>query len=110
METYSRPQFKHEPTLQKLLAIIVQNHKVAGHTEKNLCGYPPDSDICEETRHFSVIPPTVFIHYDTSTWRTSKGFVVKVESIGIYNDAIEYEVARSRQLNGSRTRNNPSLN
>ena len=106
MEEFSREFFKSDPVFYKLYQMIKRNHKVANHTERVLIKNKHIKDFCEEARHFVELPgeKPLYIHYDVASWYKNGAAVIRIESIGVYNDFLEYEIARSKIKEG------PSLN
>lgn len=107
----SREQIKADEVWSELLQRIIQNHVVASHTKQTLLENKHVKDFCEEARHFVVIVGDIFIHYDTASWyKEPDGAVVRVESITIYDNFMEYESARLKQLHGSGKADIPNIN
>jgi hypothetical protein len=106
MEEFKREFFKNDPVFYKLFQIIKKNHRVAKHTIKVLNQNKHIKDFCEEARHFVELPgeKPLYIHYDVASWYGPRGPLIRIESIGVYDDFIEYEIARSKIKEG------PTLN
>jgi hypothetical protein len=108
MTEFKREFFKHDPVMKELYEIVKKNHKVADHTERTLIQNRHIKDFCEEARHFVMLPgkKTLYIHYDVASWfQPPAGVVVKIESIGVYDDFIEYEKARLARITEGSTLN-----
>lgn len=113
MTEFKRDFFKNDPVFYKLYEVIKRNHKVAKHTERVLLKNKHVKDFCEEARHFVEIPgePPLFIHYDTASWfKKPNGVQVKIESIGVYDDFMEYDIARLKGLHSGRSADIPNIN
>jgi len=100
--TYTREQIKKSDMLAVLPAVIVSQHKVAGHTVAGLIPNKHIKDFCEITKTFMIIPDMLYVSYETSTWILEKEnnytFPIRVESITIYENFVEYELTRVREL------------
>lgn len=108
-----RKEFKKDPIWNKLFELIKSNHKVATHTERTLRKNKHIKDFCEEARHFMILPSTnpVYLHYDVATWwKEPNGVSIKFESIGVYDDIHEYELARYGHLNSTKDSDQNNLN
>src|SRR5690606_26139542 len=104
MTEFKREFFKTDPVMKKLWQLIMQNHKVAKHTEKVLFKNRHVKDFCEEARHFVELPgeKPLYIHYDVATWwKDPAGVQLRIESIGVYDDFLEYQKERARITEGS---------
>lgn len=113
MIEFSREILKTDPIMNKLFESVKRNHKVADHTERVLIKNKHVKDFCEQARHFLVIAgvPEMYIHYDVASWfKAPMGVVVKIESIGVYDDFMEYETARMRGLHSGRSADIPNIN
>lgn len=113
MTEFNRDFFKKDQVLNKLYVIIKQNHKVAEHTHKTLFENRFTKDFCEEARHFSELPGKnpIYIHYDVASWwKEPNGVQVKIESIGVYDDFMEYETSRMRGLHSGKNADIPNIN
>jgi hypothetical protein len=113
MEEFTRLELKNDPELRPLFDMIKGRHEVAEHTIKVLVKNKHIKDFCEEARHFVFLPgkgSNLFIHYDVSSWYHPKGIQVKIESIGVYDDFMEYEKARVSQLHGAESKDIPNIN
>jgi hypothetical protein len=112
MTEFKREFFKTDPVFSKLFDVIKRNHKVAEHTGKVLYENRHIKDFCEEARHFVLMPgnPPLHIHYDVASWYHPAGATVKIDSIGVYDDFLEYETARVKQLHAAESKDIPSSN
>lgn len=109
----SREEIKADEAYVQLLGIILQNHRVATHTENILFKNKHVKDFCECSRHFIVmnIETPLFIHYDVNSWfMRPNGIQLRIESIGIYDDFMEYESARLKGIHGSEKADIPNIN
>lgn len=109
MTEFKREFFKNDEVLGKLFKVIKERHEVAEHTKKVLLENKHIKDFCEEARHF-VVMGSLFIHYDVASWYHPSGALVKIESIGVYDDFLEYEKARSYQLYKAEKKDIPNIN
>lgn len=112
MTEFPRDFFKTDPVLRKLYEVVKKNHKVAEHTEKTLYENKHIKDFCEEARHYVMCtgPKPLYIHYDVASWYHPSGALVKIESIGVYDDFLEYETARMKGLHGAENSDIPKSN
>ena len=113
MTEFNREVFKNDPFIRKLFEVIKKNHKVASHTERLLIKNIHVKDFCEEAMHFAEKSgdKPLYIHYDVSSWfKHPMGVHVKIESIVIYDDFIEYNTARIKGLHGSKSADIPTSN
>jgi len=115
MEEFNREFFKTDKVFKKLFEMIKSNHKVANHTIKVLLKNKHVKDFCEEARHYVELElggdTPFYIHYDVSSWYDrSKSAIVKIESIGVYNDYLEFEKARLKGLHSTQDSDIPNIN
>jgi hypothetical protein len=113
MTEFNRDFFKHDPVLYKLYEIIKRGHVVADHTKRTLTENKHIKDFCEEARHFMELPglKPIYIHYDVSSWyHEPEGAVIKIESIGVYDDFMEYTTARLKGLHSTKNADIPNIN
>lgn len=114
MTEFKREFFINDPeVLGKLHEAIVKQHKVANHTEKVLLRNRHIKDFCEKARHFLVLDgkPQLYLHYDVASWfKEPMGVQVVVDSIGVYDDFMEYEKARMFQLHKAQKKDIPNIN
>jgi hypothetical protein len=113
MTEFDREFFKTDPVFHKLYMIIKEHHKVAKHTEKTLYEGRHIPDFCEEARHFTELPglKPIYIHYDVASWwKEPAGVQVRIESIGVYDNFMEYETARMRGLHSGKEADIPNIN
>jgi len=98
--------------LKKLHKFIAKNHVVAEHTKRTLSEYEGVKDFCEEARCFAIMPATdpIYLHYDTHNWLKGNGVVVKIVSIGMYDEFMEYERARISGLHSADDADIPNIN
>lgn len=104
MTEFKREFFKNDPVLKKLFEVVKKNHKVAKHTEKVLFDNKHIKYFCEEARHFVFMDgeKPLYIHYDVASWWHEVGAtIVKIESIGVYDDYLEYEVTRLKGIHST---------
>ena len=109
----TRKEFKKDPVFRKVYRLIKANHKVAKHTMKVLIENRKVKDFCEEARHFAILQGgnPLYVHYDVSSWYQAKDrAMVKIESIGFYDNFIEYEIARARGLHSTDKSDIPNIN
>ena len=113
MTEFDREFFKTDPVFSKLHSILKEHHKVADHTQRTLYENRFTKDFCEEARHFTILPGRnqIFLHYDVASWWLEPdGIVVKIESIGVYDNFMEYETARMRGLHSGKKADIPNIN
>jgi hypothetical protein len=113
MEEFSREFFKNDEVMGTLFQLIKNNHKIASHTVKVLSDNRHIKDFCEESRHFMFLPgeKPLYIHYDVSSWyQEPEGAAIKIESIGVYDDYLEYEVARLKGVHSTSESEGANLN
>ncbi len=109
----SRETFKSDPIFGKLFDAVKAGHKVAKHTERTLRKNKHIKDFCEEARHFVQIgdDKPIWIHYDVASWwKDPAGVVVKIESIGVYDNFMEYDIARLKGIHSGRDSDVPNIN
>lgn len=113
MQEINREVFTKDAVFKKLYQLILKNHKVASHTMKNLIENKEKKGFCEEARHFVELPSNnhIYMHYDVTSWyKHPNAAQIKIESIGIYEDALEFHVARNKQLHESTNSSIPNIN
>ncbi len=112
MEEFNRKFFKEDPVLNVLYSHIKSNHKVARHTERVLSDNKHIKDFCEEARHFVEMPgsKSLYIHYDVSSWYQNGSAIVRIDNIGVYEDFLEYDIARLKQLHSTKQSDIPNIN
>jgi hypothetical protein len=94
---------KADPVFKKLYVAIKQCHVTAEHTKKVLIKNKHIKDFCEEATHFMVLldAPQIFLQYEVHSWYTNGHVSIKIVSIGIYDDFMEYEKARLSGLHSA---------
>ena len=114
MTEFKRDFFKNDPEVMgKLHNILVNGHRVADHTEKNLFKNRHIKDFCEEARHFTILQgkKPIYLHYDVASWfKEPMGVQVVIDSIGVYDNFMEYETARMKELHGAKNKDIPNIN
>lgn len=112
MTEFNRDFFKNDRVFRKLYEIIKARHVVADHTAKTLYDNRNIKDFCETSRVFVYMEgkPAMFIHYDVASWYHKQGARIRIESIGVYDDFMEYEKARMFQLHKSQSKDIPNIN
>ncbi len=112
MTEFPRSFFKNDPVMGKLFELIKSRHVVADHTAKVLFENKHVKDFCETSRTFVTMEgrPSLFIHYDAESWFHPDGAIVKIISIGVYDDFMEYEKARTFQLHKAKNKDIPNIN
>ena len=113
MVEFDRNMLKNDPVMNQLFEIVKKNHKVAEHTKRVLLKNKHIKDFCEEARHYSEMPgkKPIYLHYDVASWfKEPMGVQIKIESIGIYDDFMEYNTARMRGLHSGRSADIPNIN
>lgn len=113
MITISREEFKVDPTFRKLYEFILEHHEVAKHTTEVLFKNRNTKDFCEEATHFIVLPgkPGIFLDYEVYSWyKHPKSVIIKIVSITMYDDFMEYEKARMIGLHSAKDADIPNIN
>lgn len=108
-----RKEIKNDPAFTMLLQVIVNNHKIPKYTEETLIKNKDVKDFCECSRHYITMSGEnpLYIHYDVYSWyKHPNGASVRVQSIGLYDDFMEYEAARLKGLHGSERADIPNIN
>lgn len=105
-------KWKDDEVIGKIYKIIKKNHKVAEHTKKVLMDNADIKDFCEEARHFIILGESkpLHIHYDVASWYQDGAALIKIESIGVYDDFLEYEVARLKGIHSTKNSDGGNLN
>lgn len=93
---------------------ITQDQMLKQLARKNLLENKGIKDFCEESRHFALLKKKggkdLHIHYDVSSWYLPNGVTVKLQTIGIYENYLEYEIARQKGLNSTPHSYSPNQN
>ena len=114
MTEFPRSFFKNDPEVMgKLHQVLVRNHRVAKHTKKVLFENRHVKDFCEMARHFVIMQgaKSLYLHYDVASWwEDPAGVRVVINSIGVYDDFMEYETARMKELHGATDKDIPNIN
>jgi len=118
MIVIEREEIKKDPVFRKLHEHIKENHQVAPHTRKVLLEHKHVKDFCEEARFYvqlggedrAAVRP-IYFHYDISSWyKHPDQVVMRVESIGLYEDFLEYETARLKGIHSTNESTGGNLN
>lgn len=102
METYTRDEIKKDERLLALLKTISSNHRINLSTRKKLL-INSNPDLCAIDRQFGELilkgNVMLYISYDTSTYYNVKKqrFDIKIDTITLYTDYLEYEIKRVRE-------------
>jgi len=103
MLNLTREEFMKEPVWHKLYELIKRNHRPAEHTKNIIWANRTVKDFCETAFHFTVIPASpkyFYVGYEVDTWFSPPcGFKVSIREICIYDDELEYKIARDPKLN-----------
>lgn len=128
MITFQRAEIKADPALNNLLVAILKHHKTPDHTVKHLIELKHVDDVCEVTTIFGKLPQAkskgdfVYLSYEVSTWikpldkpepdQFPYHFPTRVESITLYENFVEYETTRVREISAAAadSRDTGSLN
>ena len=115
MHEFNREEITQDQMLKQLGSIITKNHQIPEHTRKNLLENKHIKDFCEESRHFALLKKSggkdLHIHYDVSSWFfPPNGVTIQLQTIGIYEDFLEYEIARQKGLNSTPHSFSPNQN
>jgi hypothetical protein len=101
MVEFKREFFLKDHVFGELFDLIKRRHKVADHTIRVLKENRHIEDFCEEARHFVLLPGQnpVFLHYDVTSWLLNGSNVkIRIDSIGVYDDELEYTIARQKGI------------
>lgn len=96
-----RETFLKDPVFKQIYEVVRRNHKVARHTEKELKKNKHIKDFCEESRCFAMLPgrDPIYLHYDIASWyKKPNGVQIKIERIAFYDNYLEYELSRTKQI------------
>lgn len=113
MITIGREEFRKDPVFRQIFETIKAHHVVPGHTSKELLKNKDVKDFCVEARHFIELPGErpIYLHYDVYSWYHSKnGALIRIESITFYDNFIEYQANRLKQLYASPNSDGINLN
>jgi len=116
MIKFSRDDFKIDKVAAHLFDTVKRNHKPANHTERILLKNKHVKDFCEEATHYSQYKlgdRIIYISYEVSSWfKKPMGVQLRIDSITLYDDFIEYTKAKMKGLNsvGLGHADNPNLN
>lgn len=113
MTEFSREILKTDEVMSKLFEVIKSNHRVAKHTQETLFQNRFTENFCEEARHFCMLggKNPIYLHYDVSSWyKASYQASIRIESIGIYDSFMEYEIARMKELHSASKADIPNIN
>lgn len=104
MTDFPRDFFLNDPTFKQLFQVLKQNHKIAGHTEKNLSENKHIEGFCEEATHFAILPgkDPVYVSYDVTTQLRDGRASVTFDKITVYDNVMEYNATR---MNGMYAKN-----
>lgn len=92
---------------------LIEHHIVAEHTKKVLFENRHIKDFCENARHFTMLPgkPPLYIHYDVCSWfKEPMDVQVTIDTIGVYDDFMEFEKARMFQLHKAQKKDIRNIN
>ncbi len=112
MESWSREQIKADPVLMGALEYILSMHETPAQTIKHLRELAHVPNICTETKIFATLPHlpgsnsgAVYLSYEITTWikkvEGGTAFPTRVERLTLYNDFIEYEATRVKELSSA---------
>lgn len=97
MVEFKRETFNSDPIVFMLLDCIANNHDVDEYTRQTLHDFKHVEDFWISSRHFAVFIPYL-IHYDVSCSYKELcgmvGSVIRVDSIVVYDDFVEFIKAR----------------
>lgn len=112
MTIIEREQLKEDEVYSRLKDVIKSKHVIADHTRKALIENEGVKDFCAIARHFVLMEgkQPLFIHYDTHNWIEKGRVLTRIDSVGIYDDFMEYEGARVRGLHGGKPSDIPNVN
>ena len=108
---FKKEEWGKDEVLGKIWDIIRSKHKMANHTRKNLMKNRHIKDFCEITVHFINMGNELYISYETSTWlRTKNDVAIRIDSVTVYDDFMEYEAVRNRGLHSGKPSDIPNIN
>lgn len=108
-----RETFKSDPIYKQVYESIKHSHKVADHTQRILFQNRHTKNFCEQARHYVILggENPIYVHYDVASWwKEPAGCIVCIDSIGFYDNFIEFEVARLRGLHEAEKADIPNMN
>jgi hypothetical protein len=98
-----RGDFESEPQITQIVTLIATKHIVAPHTRRTLLENQGTLDFCEMSRHYATLKSksgkNLFIHYDVTSQYKKPRVLIVIDAIGIYQDFLEYNLARLKGLN-----------
>jgi len=98
MEVIKREELLNDSVFNQLFGLIKVKHVSADHTIKVLQENKHVKDFCEIAVHFAVLPPNLFISYQTASWLKNNRVLVRFESVTIYDDQAEYLIERAKGM------------
>lgn len=110
MTTFEREEILKDKMLKKLLDILVEKHKPARHTLKFLKENAQIENLCQSSRNFVSLGDDLFVHYDLITWLKKGRLQARIDRIGVYDDHLEYDIARLKGLHSGRPADIPNIN
>lgn len=112
MVEFDREFIKRDEVFQKLHGSLKKAHVVSNHTRRILLKNKHVRDFCEEARHYTILqgPDPIYLHYDIASWLKNNHVLVRIESIGVYDNFMEFESCRLRALHSAEHSDIPNIN
>lgn len=103
---------KSDPTLNKVLEMIIKNHIPAPHTKKVLLENKHIEDFCEVAESFAElkIRTSLYISYITNSWLKGERVLVRIDSVSFYDDWNDYQKHRLKGLHSGAVNHNVENN
>jgi len=109
--TFKKEDWAKDEVMGKLWSIIRANHKVADHDKKTLRKKRNVKDLCVRSEYFVFMGNNLYISYQTSAWlKTKVEIAVRIDTVTVYDNFMEYETARNRGLHSGKPADIPNIN
>jgi hypothetical protein len=112
MITIEREEFKSDIQFRRVFESIKRSHKIPQHTIDVFKQNPGVKDLCEESLFYvqmgNVKP--IYLSYKASHWLKDERVIMRVEHITFYDDAMEYQIERSKGIHSQDPGNFPERN
>jgi hypothetical protein len=112
MITVSKTEMKSDPTLNKVLDMIIKNHIPAPHTIKVLMENSHIKDFCETAEHYAElkIKTSIYISYRATSWIKENRILVQIESVTFFDEWNQYQAHRLKGLHSGAPNHNVENN
>jgi hypothetical protein len=112
MITVSRTEIKSDPTLHKVLDMIIKHHIPAPHTENTLQENKHIKDFCVTAEHYAELKnkTSLYISYRATSWIKENRTLVVIESVTFFDDWNEYQADRLKELHSGAVNQNVENN